>query len=242
MTPRALIPWFPGTNCHWEMKRAFELAGARAEIVLHGDLARSKKRLFDCDLLGFAGGFSFGDHFGAGRLAALELRNLLLDQLLEVEQRKIPILGICNGFQILVEAGLLPGKNKRDTPTAVLDLNSSARFEHWRNAQIYIHEQRGVDSVWIKGLDGMPLILPVANAEGRFVSLGSSDAHVIATYGSKRGEIVYPRSPSGSRIAAVQNEDGRIAGFMPHPERRVCKLYGGDEGLLIFKAGVEAVK
>src|SRR3989344_5188308 len=100
--PKALVLWFPGTNCHHEMMRAFKLAGADSHLVLLKSLLEGKRRLTEADLIGIPGGFSFGDHFGSGRVAALELVAWFLDQLLELKERQVPILGICNGFQILV--------------------------------------------------------------------------------------------------------------------------------------------
>jgi len=242
MKPRALVLWFPGTNCHHEMMQAFEKAGARAELALLNVLQQGKQKITDADLIGIPGGFSFGDHFGAGRVAAFELVSRFREQLLDVRLKKIPIIGVCNGFQILAATGLLPGSGEIDEPIAILDLNLSARFEHWGNTRMVLHEPVGVECVWTSGMDGLPMRLPVAHGEGRLVG-GKDSAHwkVVGTYGTDEGTADYPASPNGSPIAGICDASGTIAGFMPHPERRIDDLHGGSLGLLIFQAGVAAV-
>lgn len=238
MKPTALIPWFPGTNCHGEMARAFEVAGAKAEIIPHRLLLDGMRHLTECDLVGLAGGFSFGDHLGAGRIAAHELRACMLDQLQALMAKGTPIIGVCNGFQILVAAGLLPGSELVGDPTALLDLNLSGRFEHWSNGTVTVHEVAACP--WTEKLGGMEMKLPWAHAEGRLV--GNAESFQVAvTYGqAPEGEETYPTSPSGSRVAGIAA--GPIFGLMPHPERRIDDLHGGSDGLKIFEAGVRAVR
>ena len=236
MRPLVLIPWFPGTNCHLEMAYAFELAGTRAVVVPLQQLINGSRSLSDADLIGFAGGFSWGDHLGAGRVAAVDLKYQLYDQLVVALSKGIPILGVCNGFQILAAAGLLPGPGQ----SAVLDINRSARFEHWGNANVYLHQPTKVHCIWMEGLDGMEIALPVAHAEGRLVYPEGTTLNIVATYGSQNGSTEYPDSPSGSPIAGICDSTGTIMGMMPHPERRVDRLRG-DQGWPIFRAGVKAV-
>ncbi len=237
--PRVIIPWFPGTNCHQEMAYAFQLAGADPQIVTICDLANKLRKLSDTDLIGFAGGFSYGDHFRSGAFAANDLLTLLWEELAAARQKKIPILGICNGFQILVETGLLPGDQGIGKPTAVLDRNHSTRFEHWCEIPLYLHSPNATKCVWLSDLDGTSLTLPVAHGEGRLVPETSESYIATATYGTPEGEI--SMSPNGSPIAGICSPDGLVMGMMPHPERRVDKVYGGNQGLVIFKSGVRAV-
>ena len=239
MKPKVILPFFPGTNCHHEMAHAFALAGAEPEIVLLSSLVVGRRRLTDADLIGLAGGFSFGDHFGSGRVAAYELVHRFRDQLLLARERRIPMLGICNGFQILVAAGLLPGDGPVGEPNAILDLNLSAKFEHWGNTRVVLHEPSGINCVWTKGMDGVSMRLPVAHGEGRIV--GDGKWSIVGTYGTNEGVAEYPTSPNGSPVAGICDPTGVIAGFMPHPERRVDELHGGSQGLLIYSVGVESV-
>lgn len=238
--PHALIPWFPGTNCHREMAWAFELAGAKSQVVTIFDLVKSPGRLTETDLLGFAGGFSFGDHFRSGAVAAQDLVNRFLDQLRLVREKHIPILGVCNGFQILIETGLLPGDGNIGQPTAVLDRNLSCRFEHWTNKNLCFRELPGSPCLWTSSLEGQSITLPVAHGEGRPVPENSPAYIIAATYGTPEGDAEY--SPNGSPVAGICSPDREILGLMPHPERRVDELRGGAQGLPIFLAGVDAVR
>lgn len=240
MRPQAFVLWFPGTNCHKEMARAFGAAGAASRIVLLSELVDGHTRLTDCDLLGLPGGFSFGDHFGSGRIAAFDLVRRFGDQLTAAREKRIPMLGVCNGFQILAAAGLLPGDGPIGEPTALLDANSSARFEHWSETTVVLHDAG--NCVWTRGLDGREVVMPVAHGEGRLVGPNPERWRVMATYGTREGDASYPASPNGSAIAGICNETGEICGLMPHPERRIDALHGGDDGLAIFQAGVAAVR
>lgn len=236
--PTAAVLWAPGTNCHLETAYALELAGASARIVHMPDMEAGRTRLTDCDLLVIPGGFSYGDHIAAGAILATVLHSRFKDQLQELVDRKTPILGICNGFQVLVRLGLLPGGGELGVPTAILDVNKSARFEHWGNTAVYFPD---VGCLWTKHVCGQSGTMPVAHAEGHFVLMPNMDCHIAATYGHP-GTTKYPKSPNGSSVAGICNSDGTILGLMPHPERVADELHGGSFGLQVFKAGIQAVQ
>lgn len=236
--PTASVLWAPGTNCHHETVRALELAGASAKIVHLPDMEAGRAKLTDCDLLVIPGGFSYGDHIAAGAILATVLSSRFADQLRQVVARKTPILGICNGFQVLVRLGLLPGNGTLGTPTAILDVNKSARFEHWRRTAIHFPD---TGCVWTKHVAGKTGTIPVAHGEGRFVLTSTTNYCVAATYADP-ATADYPKSPNGGKVAGVCNHDKTILGMMPHPERVVNELHGGSFGLMIFEAGVEAVR
>jgi len=240
-TPRALVLYAPGTNCHHETVYALERAGARAELVFLQNVLRSTHNLADCDILVAPGGFGFGDHLGAGRILAADLVHRCPDQLEEILRRGVMVLGICNGLQMLAETGLLGGDFNTHTRCVALDRNRSNRFEHWGNTQVFFKQpEQGNPCLWINGLEGEGGTLPVAHAEGRPVFAPFADYRVVATYGSPEGIAEYPVSPNGSSVAAICNNTGRIMGLMPHPERRVDNLHGGAFGLRLFQAGVRA--
>lgn len=240
MKPRALIPWWQGTNCHHETKHACERAGARAEIVLMSQLVGGQRKLYEADLVVLAGGFSLGDYgWGAGCGAAIDLVYRLGDQLQEARSRRIPMIGFCNGAQILAATGLVPGQGTIGHPTVIFDVNSGGQFEHWVETRVFLHEPQGAGNVWTKGLEGRMVRMTAAHREGRLVCADGTAAHtpIIGTYGNPEGESTYPRSPSGSPIAGIGSIDSLIAVFMPHVERMPY-----DDGIEIIRCGVRAVQ
>jgi phosphoribosylformylglycinamidine synthase len=249
MNPRVLIPVALGTNRDHDLAVAFEAAGADAECVPLTALRSGDVRLDDFQLLGIPGGFSYGDALGAGRLFGLDLAGWFADQLREAVARRMPVIGICNGFQALVRAGLLPG----DDHPAVLTGNLSDRFEcRWVTL-----DPSSSRSVWTAGLTE-PLRCPVAHGEGRFVpsdlaSLEAADQiglRYVLDDGSPAGGE-YPANPNGSGgdVAGVCDPSGLVLGLMPHPENHVHErqdpLRGRAVGglcLSLFAAGVAAVE
>jgi phosphoribosylformylglycinamidine synthase len=235
--PRVNILWAPGTNCHEETAHAFKLAGGESHIVLLNRAIAGKEKLSDCDIFCLPGGFGWGDHIRSGQIKAIGLVYRFRDQMLEIIEKKIPVIGICNGMQDLASAGFLNGSLGHSS--ILMDMNESTRFEHWQNLTVVIHHHPGCP--WTENLDGEELLLPGAHGEGRPVILRDMTSwNIAATYGSYKGEDKYPISPNGSYIAGISN--GPIFAMMPHPERRVAKRQGGTDGLLIFKNGINAVK
>jgi phosphoribosylformylglycinamidine (FGAM) synthase-like amidotransferase family enzyme len=237
MKPWVNILWVPGTNCHHETAHAFKLAGGDPHIILLNRVIAGKERLSNCDLFCLPGGFGNGDHIRAGFIKAIDLVYRFNDQMLEIVEKKIPAIGICNGMQDLASAGLLNGD--LGNPAILMDMNESTRFEHWQNLPVVFHSSPGCP--WTEGLDNEEMLLPGAHGEGSPVILNNkAEWHIAATYGSYEGETKYPISPNGSRIAGISY--GVIFGLMPHPERRVEKRQGGTDGLRIFQNGINAVK
>ncbi len=236
MKPKTLILKTAGINCDVELAHGFELAGADAEIVHINELVRGDKSILHYDIIGFPGGFSYGDDLSAGRVLATEVIANLLDDLFEFYKRDGLIIGICNGFQTLVKAGILPClldiSEKYDRlPEATLFWNDSGKFEdRWVTLKV----EEDSKCVWTRGYEGM-IEFPVAHAEGKFIpasveildSLARND-QIVFRYcdpghpGSCETEQVpYPLNPNGSiaNIAGVCDPTGRVLGLMPHPER-----------------------
>jgi phosphoribosylformylglycinamidine synthase I len=236
---------------------AFQLAGAETDLVHINQLINKKKRLADYHILALPGGFSYGDDIAAGKLLANELKYKIKDQLEKFVAAGKLIIGICNGFQVLVKAGLLPGFNGiSDMQETTLYLNDSAKFEcRW----IYLQTQDS-PSVFAKNLKSR-IYLPVAHAEGKFTAAEKildaleENRQVVFRYVDSNGGLArYPWNPNGSdrNIAGICDTTGRILGMMPHPERYLNRLNHprwtreqlpeeGD-GLAIFRNGVEYVQ
>lgn len=250
--PKVLIPVALGTNRDGDLADAFEVAGAEATRVPLEALRQGEAKLADFQMLAVPGGFSYGDSLGAGRLFGLDLVGWFGDQLHEAAAREMPMLGVCNGFQALVSAGLLPGEaNNR----GVLTDNESGRFEcRW----VTLLPESTNDSIWLSGVTE-PIRCPVAHAEGRFVAadLAAVEARngVAFRYADpasgSQANGTYPANPNGSvaDVAGVTDSTGRILGLMPHPENHVLArqdiLRGratGGRALPIFEAAVAAVK
>ncbi|GIK18038.1 MAG: phosphoribosylformylglycinamidine synthase subunit PurQ [Planctomycetota bacterium] len=227
--PRALVIRTAGTNCDAEMCRAFSLAGAEPELVHLDRLVAEPARLDAYDLIGLPGGFSYGDDVASGRIFAVKVRERLYPALRAAVERGVPIIGVCNGFQALVQCGLLPGPAKgepwpRDrAPGQRLSLrdNASARFiDRW----VRIRPEPDSVCVWTRsvaavgGADDV-LMLPIAHGEGRLVA---DSPQTIAEL-ERAGQVAlrYAEDVNGSegRIAGVCDASGLVFGLMPHPER-----------------------
>ena len=228
MPPRVLILRAPGTNCDGEAAFAFERAGGEA-VLLHINRLLENPRLFaDFQILCLPGGFSYGDDLAAGRILGSQIRIHLAEELQQFKADGKLILGICNGFQILVKSGsLLLDEDAQSGPTATLTWNQSGKFEdRWaylRTGQTHC--------VFLSGIERM--YLPVAHAEGKFVTRdaatqqalhnGGQVALVYAQRDSVAEDVPYPLNPNGSpgNVAGVCDSTGRVLGLMPHPERYI---------------------
>ncbi len=228
---RVCILRIEGTNCEWETFLCFRELGAHAEIVHLKQLTgehRIRRELETYDILVIPGGFSAGDYVRAGAIFAARLRAIWRDLTRFVDDGK-PVLGICNGFQVLVELGLLPGWE--DKKQVALTINDSAHFEC--RYTILKHENRG-KCVFTRGIErGALLKMPCAHAEGkffvephvreRFISMLEEKDQIVFRYADRHGDTGagYPWNPNGSisNIAAICNPEGNVMGMMPHPER-----------------------
>ena len=238
------ILYAPGTNCHEETAAAIELAGGNAGLVLLKDLIGGDRRLDDYQAAVVPGGFSYGDHLGAGRIFATMLVARLRDQLVRFLDSRKPLLGICNGYQVLTEAGILPGRTPGERTMALLE-NQSARFED-RKVRMIVSSEK---CVWTEGLAGLVLDMPSAHGEGRpmFCASGpSSTTRAVFHYGDENGHATmdYPDNPNGSpgAVAGITDESGLVLGLMPHPERASLPAHYSQDGLRIFQNLVKWLK
>lgn len=241
--PLALVIRAAGTNCDAEMVRAFEMAGAAVRLVHLDGLIAEPGAVGEAELIGFPGGFSYGDDVASGRIFAAKLKAKLWPALAEAAGRGVPMIAACNGFQILVQTGLLPGKAQGhishghiaqqgvggsgawgDEPPAqeiALAHNAGGRFiDRWCGVKV---DPASV-CIWTKGLeafDADAMRLPIAHGEGRVVF--RDDAVLARMKASGQIALRYAAgdNPNGSTddIAGVCDPTGRIFGLMPHPER-----------------------
>ncbi len=254
MNPKVMIVRTAGTNCDVETHHAFELAGATAELVYIGDVMR--KDLLDYQIIALPGGFTYGDDISAGKILANEIKYKLRDRFLRFIEEENLIIGICNGFQVLVKCGILPGIAGYFTDQTVsLVANDSERFED-RWIYLRVRPERSVFTAGMKKL----ITLPVAHAEGKFVAkdgsvLAQIEPLVVFQYVDEHGQDAsYPLNPNGSvlGIAGITDPSGRVLGLMPHPERFFsCVQHpehchgdvdGEGDGLSIFKNAVKYFK
>jgi phosphoribosylformylglycinamidine synthase len=227
--PRVLILRTAGTNCDEETFHAWHLAGADPQRVHVRELMAHPGLLDDYAILTIPGGFSYGDDISAGRILANQIVHHLAEAIAGFVAAGRLVLGICNGFQVLVKAGLLPGGLDEPIGPQVVTLtaNDSARFEdRW----VHLRTSRTPNAF-------LPpdriLAMPIAHAEGKVVALNAATLQRIAdrgqmavTYCDERGEPgLYPINPNGSEgdVAGLTDATGRIFGLMPHPERHIYR-------------------
>jgi phosphoribosylformylglycinamidine (FGAM) synthase-like amidotransferase family enzyme len=261
--PLACVVTGYGINADEELARAFRMAGACARSVHAGDLVADPRLLGRFDILALPGGFSFGDHLGSGKVLAHLFRRSLRPALEEFVASGGLVIGICNGFQVLVKMGLLPNLSSRWEPEVTLVHNESGVFEdRW----VRVAFDPASPCVWTRGLPAMDV--PVRHGEGRFMAANGqvlaelAAAHLAAAHYLPRdggpGPAPYPDNPNGSvdGIAGITDRTGRVFGLMPHPEAflfrenhpewtRTAPSRGTRDkgnGLAIFQTGVRAAR
>ncbi len=255
--PRVCVIRTDGINCDEETFYAFEKAGAECRMVHVNQLRKGEEKLAGYQILALPGGFSSGDDVHSGKILAVEMTSFLKEQLTEFVDAGKLVIGICNGFQVLVRTGLLPYRDPGKIK-ATLMTNDSGRFEcRWVNLLVE-HSH----CVFTRGLEGSVLSVQVAHGEGKFYTNPATlqeienNGQVVFRYaGSDDGPtVLYPANPNGSlnAIAGICDSTGRIMGMMPHPERYVEKTQHPNwrrmqdnvvpHGLAIFKNAVEYVR
>ena len=263
MPPKVLILRAPGTNCDGETAFAFESAGAEADRVHICRLLEEPSLAADYQILCLPGGFSYGDDVAAGRILANQIEHHLADVLNQFKDDGKLVIGICNGFQVLIKSGLLLEPDSEQGQAATLTWNDSGKFE-----DRWVELSSSSDKcVFLKGIDRM--YLPIAHAEGKFMA---RDADTLADL-DRQGQLVlryrpldgsdsnggsnsngqpvpYPDNPNGStlNVAGLCDTTGRVFGLMPHPERFIDStqhprwtresLPPEGDGLAVFKNAV----
>lgn len=226
--PRVLILRAPGTNCDGELAFAFEKAGAAIERLHIRALREKPELLHEFQILAIPGGFTYGDDAGAGKILANQLSNFFGDAIREFRDQEKLILGVCNGFQVLLKAGLLIQPDD-DGPMATLAGNAGGRFE---NRWITLAASPG-HCPWLKDIDRMEV--PTAHGEGNFRCRADwifdgleTTGQFVLRYvekgaGKTAKQLPFPANPNGSQgnVAGVCDPTGRVLGLMPHPERNV---------------------
>ncbi len=251
--PATLIIRTAGINCDRELAYAFEQAGSQVQVIHLNRLLKEPSLLESFDLIGLPGGFSYGDDISAGRIFANRLRHHLFEPLVAAIDRGVPVIGICNGFQVLVKLGLLPDPHE-GLQRATLTDNLNPRFvDKWVSLEV----DPSSPCVWTQGITGLEL--PIAHGEGRFFV---DDATLASLLERNQVAIRYTNgtNPNGSvdDIAGICDASGLVFGLMPHPERFVTMTqhpgwvrgFGDGEdyrdqvapGLRIFQNAVEHVR
>jgi phosphoribosylformylglycinamidine synthase subunit PurQ / glutaminase len=238
------ILYAPGTNCHEETAAALERAGGKSRLVLLRDLVNGEDRLERYQAVVIPGGFSYGDHLGAGRIFATLLVARLRDELVQLLDARKPLLGICNGFQVLAEAGILPARTPGERSMALLE-NQSAHFED-RKVRLLVSSLK---CLWTEGLEGQILAMPTAHGEGRPLFCGThqtASSRCVLRFCDAHGRPAreYPDNPNGApeAIAGITDETGTLLGLMPHPERAALPAQYSQDGLKLFQNLIKWLK
>ena len=222
MAFRSAVITFPGSNCDRDMAVALELVSGTAPLrVWHGD-ADLPTRL---DFIAVPGGFSYGDYLRSGAMAA---RSPIMDAVIAAAKQGVPVLGVCNGFQVLTESGLLVGALLR---------NASQNFV-CRNARLKVEN---TNTLFTRSYDaGGTIDIPVAHHDGQYFA---DDDTLDRIEGEGRVAFRYTDNVNGSQraIAGIVNAAGNVLGMMPHPERAVEDAHGGSDGRKLFESAIGAL-
>jgi len=213
---------FPGSNCDRDLAVALRhVTGNDAAMVWHGE----SELPAGLDLIGVPGGFSYGDYLRSGAMAA---RSPIMRAVVAAAERGVPVLGICNGFQVLTEAGLLPGALMRNAGLNFVCRDVALTVANAQSAFTARYEQ------------GETISLPVAHHDGNY---SADDETLDRLEGEGRVALRYAESVNGSarQIAGVLNASGNVLGMMPHPERRIEAAHGGTDGLRLFSGLLETI-
>lgn len=214
-SPKILIISGDGINCERETAWAFSLVGAETQIVHINEILKNSQLLESCQGIAFPGGFSFGDELGSGQLLAIKMKARLQDSLHRVVEKRIPMIGICNGLQVLTKLGLLA------------DWNGERRVAMARNKQGHFIDRwvkMKVESdhcIWTKGLKDQMVDVPVRHGEGRFQFIPGRENEIYQDLTDQKQIVFrYTEDINGSyeRIAGICDPTGTILGLMPHPE------------------------
>ena len=222
MAFRAAVVTFPGSNCDRDMAVAIEQVSGSAPVrVWHGD-AQLPEGL---DFIALPGGFSYGDYLRSGAMAA---NSPIMREIVRAAERGVPVLGVCNGFQVLTEARLLPGALMRNAGQTFICRNVGLKVEN-------------TQSIFTSGYDaGQEISIPVAHHDGNFFADNETLDRI---EGDGRVAFRYMENCNGSQrdIAGVLNAAGNVLGMMPHPERAVDAAHGGTDGLALFESAIRSL-
>ena len=220
MKPKVFVLRTAGTNCDAEAGYAFERAGAQPEFVHINRLLENPKQVHDFQIWAFPGGFSYGDDIAAGKILATQITQHLKEVLTNFVAAGKPVIGICNGFQVLVKTDFLPGPlASRTGQTATLTNNDSGRFiDKWIQLA---QPPRPSKCIWTRGVE--PLDLPIAHGEGKFICATENTRKALWENGQVALVYANQTNPNGSvdDIAGVCDASGLVFGLMPHPERYI---------------------
>ena len=230
---------FPASNCDQDAVHAIRRLGHAARLVWHKDAA-----LGDTDVVIVPGGFSYGDYLRCGAIARFS--PVMRSVAIEAERGKL-VLGICNGFQILCEARLLPGALIRNRSLHFICEHLHTRIENMETAFSHT-EVTKADGKLLTARTGLLLRMPVAHGEGNYTADDAtlrelnSNGQIVLRYTDARGAVTAAANPNGSKenIAGIVNRAGNVFGLMPHPERACDPLLGSEDGKLIIQSVIES--